>query len=125
MARVDLVTKQSDGSPNWVEFRDKLMALDKFAVEEVATVTVGDSGGNKVSMLAMQNDMRNALLGRVITGWSFPAPIPSANGFQAADVAIGSVMTLKDYRALAKEIEPLMEEIEGRDLPDPKSPASD
>ncbi len=120
MARVDLVSKQGDGDPHWVEFRDQLMALDKFAVEEVATVTVGD-GGNKVSMLAMQNDMRNALLGRIITSWSFPAPIPSANGFQAADTAIGSVMTLKDYRVLAKAVQPLLDEIEGKDLPDPKN----
>ena len=123
--RVELITKQADGVPHWVEYRDQLMALDKFAVEEAATVTVGEGGGNRVSMLAMQNDMRNTLLGRVITSWSFPAPIPSSNGFQAADVAIGSVLNLKDYSVLAKAVEPLMDEIEGRDLPDPKSPSKE
>jgi hypothetical protein len=117
--RVDLVSKQADGTPHWVEFRDQLMALDKFEVDEAATVTVGD-GANKVSMLAMQNDMRNALLGRIITAWSFPAPIPSANGFQAADKAIGSVLSLKDYRELVKAVKPLMDDISDQEDSDPK-----
>jgi len=117
--RVDMPSRQADGTPHWVEYRDNLMAIDKFAVDEVATITMGDSG-NKVSALAMRNDMRNALLGRIITGWSYPTPIPSQNNFQAADVVIGNAMNLKDYGALAKEVEPLMDEIEGRELPDPK-----
>lgn len=117
--RTELPSKQADGTQNWVEYRDSLMAIDKFAVDEVATVLVGD-GGNKVSALAMRNDMRNALLGRIISAWSFPVPIPRDNNFQAADVVIGNAMNLKDYGVLAKAIEPLMDEIEGRDQPDPK-----
>lgn len=117
--RVDMPSKQADGTPHWVEYRDNLMAIDKFAVDEVATITMGDSG-NKVSALAMRNDMRNALLGRVIIGWSYPVPIPSQNNFQAADVVIGNAMNLKDYAALARAVEPLMDEIEGKELPDPK-----
>ena len=121
--RVELPSKQADGTPNWVEYRDSLMAIDKFAVDEVATVTMGENG-NKVSALAMRNDMRNALLGRIISAWSYPVPVPSANSFQAADVVIGSAMNLKDYAALSRAVEPLMDEIEGRELPDPKSPSS-
>jgi hypothetical protein len=122
--RVELPSKGQDDKPNWVEYRDSLMAVDKFAVDEVATVMMGE-GGNKVSALAMRNDMRNALLGRIITAWSYPVPIPKDNNFQAADIVIGNAMNLKDYAYLARAIEPLMDEIEGRDLPDPKSqPAS-
>ena len=117
--RVDMPSKQADGTPNWVEYRDNLMAIDKFAVDEVATITMGDAG-NKVSALAMRNDMRNALLGRIITGWSYPVPIPSQNNFQAADLVIGNALNLKDYAALARAVEPLMDEIEGKELPDPK-----
>lgn len=120
--RTELPSKQADGTRNWVEYRDNLMAIDKFAVDEVATVLMGD-GGNKVSALAMRNDMRNALLGRIISAWSFPVPVPKDNNFQAADVVIGNAMNLKDYSALAKAVEPLMDEIEGRDLPDPKTPS--
>jgi|SRR5712664_3371848 len=118
--RVDLPSKTADGTPNWVEYRDSLMAMDKFAVDEVATVVMGE-GGNKVSALAMRNDMRNALLGRIISAWSYPVPIPRDNNFQAADIVIGNALNLKDYAALAKAVEPMMEEIEGRDLPDPKT----
>lgn len=117
--RVDMPSKQADGTPNWVEYRDNLMAIDKFAVDEVATITMGDAG-NKVSALAMRNDMRNALLGRIITGWSYPVPVPSQNNFQAADIVIGNALNLKDYAALARAVEPLMDEIEGKELPDPK-----
>ena len=120
--RADMPSKQADGTQNWVEYRDSLMAIDKFAVDEVATVTMGD-GGNKVSALAMRNDMRNALLGRIISAWSYPVPIPRDNNFQAADIVIGNAMNLRDYAALAKAVEPLMDEIEGRDLPDPKTPS--
>ena len=118
--RADMPSKQADGTPNWVEYRTELLAIDKFAVDEVATVTMGE-GGNKVSALAMRNDMRNALLGRIISAWSYPVPIPKDNNFQAADIVIGNAMNLKDYSALAKAVEPLMDEIEGRDLPDPKT----
>jgi hypothetical protein len=34
-------------------------------------------------------------------------------------------MDLDDYAALAREIEPLMDRISGRDLPDPKKQQSD
>ena len=117
--RIDLPSKMADGTHNWVEYRDKLMAIDKFAVDEVATIVMGDAG-NKVSALAMRNDMRNALLGRIITAWSYPVPVPKDNNFQAADIVIGNAMDLKDYAALAKAVEPLMDEIEGKELPDPK-----
>ena len=121
--RVEMPSKQADGTPHWVEYRDSLMSIDKFAVDEVATVVMGEAG-NKVSALAMRNDMRNALLGRIISAWSYPVPVPKDNNFQAADIVIGNAMNLKDYSALAKAVEPLMDEIEGRDLPDPKNPSA-
>jgi hypothetical protein len=64
--------------------------------------------------------MRNALLGRIITAWSYPAPIPSKNSFQAADIVIGETMNLEDYAALEEAIQPLMDLINGTREPDPK-----
>jgi hypothetical protein len=119
MARAELPSKQADDTPNWVEYRDRLMSLDRFEVQEVALVSVGD-GVSRTSFLALQNDMRNALLGRIITAWSFPAPIPSANAFLAADKAIGGVLDLDDYAALEDAVQPLMDKIAGRNTPDPK-----
>lgn len=99
-------------SGNWVEIRDKLMAIDRFAVQEVALVELGDKG--RASLLALNNDMRNALLGRIITGWSFSSPIPSQNSFAAADVVIGNAMDVDDYAELEKAVEPFMESIAGK-----------
>lgn len=119
MARVELPGKQADGTPHWVEYRDQLRALDRFAVQEVASVEVGE-GKNRANFYAMANDMRNALLGRIITAWSYPVPVPSQNHFQAPDVVIGEAMSLEDYAALEEAVEPLMELIAGRALPAPK-----
>ena len=104
----------------WAEIRTDLRAKDRFAVQDVATVEVGE-GRNRAS-LEMQNDMRNALLGRIITAWSYPVPIPE-NGLQAADVVIGDAMDLDDYGALEEAVEPLMDKIEGRKTADPKKPS--
>ncbi len=111
-------------SGGWVEYRDKLKASDRFAVQAVVSVELGDGNRNRAAFLEMQNDMRNALLGRVITDWSYPVPIPANDSFRAADMVIGDAMDLEDYAALEKEVEPLMELISGRNLPDPKKPAT-
>jgi hypothetical protein len=106
----------------WVEIREDLKAKDRFAVQDVATLEVGE-GRNKASLYGMQNDMRNALLGRIITAWSFPVPVPSQNSFAAADVIIGDALDLDDYGVLAEEVEPLMDKIQGRKTTDPKKPS--
>jgi hypothetical protein len=103
----------------WVEIREDLKARDRFEVQSVAMLEVGE-GRNKAALYEMQNDMRNALLGRIITSWSYGVPVPSANSFAAADVIIGEAMDLDDYAVLADEVEPLMDKIQGRKAPDPK-----
>lgn len=104
----------------WVEYRDKLMAGDRFMVQAVAKVEVDQATSvSRTSFLEMANDQRNALLGRIITAWSFPAPTPSQAG-QPADLVIGNVMDLDDYAALEEAVEPLMAKIGGRREPDPK-----
>ena len=120
MAKIDLP------SGAWIEYRDQLKALDRFAVQAVAKVQLGAGTDEKrtASFLEMQNDMRNALLGRIITAWSYPLPIPG-NGLAAADVVIGEAMDLDDYAALEKAVEPLMDKISGRGQADPKKPSSD
>jgi hypothetical protein len=123
--RIELPSLKADGEHNWVDIRDRLMSLDRFAVQEVASIDVTGEGKSKANFYAMANDMRNALLGRIITAWSFPVPIPSQNHFQAADVVIGSALDLDDYAAVEKAVEPLMDKISGRDLPDPKKPSGD
>ena len=105
MAKVELP------SGAWVEYREQLKASDKFSVHDAVTLEIRE-GGNRAS-LGMVNDQRNALLGRIITGWSYSVPIPSQNSFQAADVVIGDVMDIEDYNALAEAVQPLLEKISG------------
>ncbi len=112
MPRIEMPSKQADGSSNWIEYREDLRVKDRLAVQEVAKVQISEDG-NSVSMMAMENDMRNALLGRIITGWSYPFPIPANNSFVAADVAIGD-MDLDDYAALEAAVQPFMDKISGR-----------
>ena len=108
----------------WVEIREDLKARDRFDVQAVAKLEVGE-GKNKAALYEMQNDMRNCLLGRIITAWSYAVPVPSANSFQAADVVIGDAMDLDDYAVLADEVEPLMDKIAGRKAAaDPKKPSA-
>lgn len=110
-------------SGNWVEYRDQLKAMDRFAVQDAVMLEFRE-GGNRAS-LGMINDQRNALLGRIITKWSYPGPVPSENSFQAADVVIGDAMDLDDYNALADAVQPLLEKISGTTVKgDPKKQPS-
>lgn len=111
-------------SGNWIEMRDKLLAADRFAVQAVARVELGDKN-NSASFLEMQNDMRNCLLGRIISKWSFPGPTPAEDSFRAADMVIGETMDLDDYAALEEAVEPFMEKIAGKSRPDDKSRRAD
>jgi hypothetical protein len=131
MARVELpsLREGSDTEHNWVEYREQLKASDRFAVQDAIFIDSKD-GNNRMS-LGIGNDIRNALLGRVITGWSFGSPIPAqVKDIAAADVVIGDAMDLDDYNALSDAVQPLVDKVQGtakkKELKaDPKStPAS-
>lgn len=111
-------------SGGWVEYRDQLKASDRFAVQAAAKLEYGTAGERTAAVLEMVNDQRNALLGRIITTWSFPVPVPAQNSFAAADVIIGDALDLDDYAALEEAVQPLMDKIAGRGLPDPKKQPS-
>lgn len=105
-------------SGGWVEYREKLMAGDKFAVQDAISVEFKD-GVNRAS-LGTVNDQRNALLGRIITNWSYGQTPDQLKDLQAADVVIGNAMDLDDYNALADAVEPLLGKITGAAVKDPK-----
>lgn len=107
-------------SGGWVEYRDKLMAGDKFAVQDAITVEFKD-GVNKTS-LGTVNDQRNALLARIITNWSYGQTPEQLKDLQAADKVIGSVMDLDDYNVLCEAVEPLLDKVMGNAVKDPKKP---
>ena len=100
MARIELP------SGNWIEYRETLMAADKFAVQDAIVLTITAGASQEVTG-ALQMKMRNALLRQIITGWSYPDPLPSMNG--GAD--IGMTLDLDDYNALEEATETLLEKV--------------
>lgn len=111
-------------SENWVEVRDKLMAGDKFAVQDAITFNINSEGRAEAISGGMQNWMRNALLTQIITAWSFGEPIPNQHpqvtlamakspieGIHAAASVIGTVLDIDDYNVVADHVEPLLEKV--------------
>lgn len=123
MPRVTLPSKQADGEPNWVDLKspDDFMAADLFALHRAVRIKQSAAGDFDFSPQEQGDDRVNAFLGTAITAWSFPSPIPSQMGVAAADVVIGRVMRAKDWAVLRKAAQPLMDELEGEGMPDPKS----
>ena len=124
MPRIELPSKQADGTQNWVEVAspDDLMAETLFAIHRAVRITSGAGGDTSYSPREMEDDSVNAFLGHAITGWSFPAPIPSQMNAAPADKVIGRAMTGKDWSSLKNQDKPLMDELEGADRESPKPP---
>jgi hypothetical protein len=104
MARVELP------SGGWVEYRENLTVQDRIAANSALSFRFepGPDGTEVRTMTGGSDDrMRIALLGRIITAWSFPGvPPPSSNIADPADL-IGSVLDLDDYEAVCDAIAPL------------------
>ena len=98
-------------SGGYIEFRDSLIAKDKFKVQKSLKFKVKDGQEQEVSG-GITNDMRNALLAELITAWSLGAPLPSAD-LKAGMAAIDD-MDIDDYNALQEEVEPLLEKVSFR-----------
>lgn len=103
-----------------VTMRDKLTAKDKFAVQRAAVVEVNPATGvQELRGAALINDMRNALLARLIESWTVEGiGIPSAQA-DALDE-----LDIDDYLALAEAVEPLMQKIVSGGVPNPPRPST-
>jgi hypothetical protein len=110
----------------WVEYREQLKAKDRFAAQDAAIMSLNTEGDARISGLAIQNSIRNALLASIITQWSYDHPVPSKNDFvEDKENYIGEIMDLDDYNYLAQQVEPLMTKVAGTVVADPKKqPAS-
>lgn len=96
-------------SEGWIEYRTDLKANDKFAVQDAIVLELGDGETRKVHG-GTSNTMRNALLARIITAWSYPGiPIPSQN--IAGIDTIGDTLDIDDYNALAEAVNELLEKV--------------
>lgn len=93
-------------SGDWVEYREQIDLFDKFEVARAMKFET--EKGKPSAVLGAQNDGRNAMLGRLITAWSYQVPIPEKNSFAAADKVMTGVMSIDDYDELTEEVEPLL-----------------
>jgi len=123
MPRVTLPSKQADGSPNWVDLKDPddWMAADLFAIHKAVRIRQNANGDMDFSNQEMADDRVNAFLGSAITGWSFPSPTPAQMNAAAADVVLGKTLRAKEWATLRLAALPLISELEGDGLPEPKS----
>jgi hypothetical protein len=96
-------------SGGWIEYRTDLKANDKFAVQDAIIIELSDGDTRKVHG-GTSNLMRNALLARIITAWSYEGiPVPAMN--IAGVETIGDTLDIDDYNALAEEVNPLLEKV--------------
>ena len=116
MPRTELVSKQADGTPNWVEWRDSVMSAVRFDVKDAvkSTIRAGDDG-QAVQEIPGANDERQrmALWYHLITDWSFAEkgiPIPSLNaaGKDGAAELFLATLTDDDYDKLTEETQPIL-----------------
>jgi hypothetical protein len=96
-------------SGSWIEYRTSLKAADKFAVQDAIILEFTEGEARKVRG-GTSNTMRNALLARIITAWSFEGiPIPSLN--IAGVDTLGDTLDIDDYNALSEEVSELLEKV--------------
>jgi hypothetical protein len=96
---------------NWIELRDadELRTGDKLAVKRALKLP-RDENGMIVTTSAITDEQRIAMLGRIITAWSYEGrPIPSEA--MSPESAIEQ-LSIKTYDALCDAIKPHMEAIE-------------
>lgn len=86
-------------SGSTVKMRDKLIAKDKFAVQAAIRLSTDTATGLQETQGGLVNDMRNALLKRVII-----SDTPVTDEWL-------SELDIDDYNALAEAVEPFMSKI--------------
>jgi len=124
MPRITLPSKQADGETNnYVDLceLDDLLGEDLLIIGHAVKIKSGPGGETEYSPKDMEHDRLNAFLGRTITGWSFPAPIPAQNNVAPADLVISRAMRIRDYAALLGAAKPFLAELDALEAQDPKS----
>jgi hypothetical protein len=119
--RIELFsTNPADGQANWIDVREAIKGGDIFAVREAAVVPLDDEGrAAAMSFQAMDDAQFIALFHRVVTAWSFPAPLPIPSA--AAARSLLSDLEADDMKKVRAEMKPLLDKVKDDSLPDSKS----
>ena len=121
--RIELYTTGPDGTPNWIEIRDKIKGGDIYAVHDASEVPVDPVTGQTttISYQKLDDAQFNALFQRLVTGWSFQVPLP---GSVAAAKSVLSDLDGDDWNKVRAEMDPLLKKVKSGELPDPKTPST-
>jgi len=111
----------------WIELRDSVDTGDYYAVQSAVDleITADPESGTTVTRLPGDHNLRrtDALLERVIVAWSFAEqgiPVPSQN-LAGRDTVRSVVTDIDDFLALAAAVEPLLEKVNPRRRPNPRT----
>src|SRR5512135_1919175 len=118
--RIELLSiNPADGQPNWIEIRTAIKGGDIFAVREAAVVPLDEDGrAASMSFQAMEDNQLIALFQRVVTGWSFPPPLPIPSVKASRELL--SDLEGRDLKKVRAELKPLLDLVKD-DGPDSKS----
>jgi len=108
-------------SGSWVEVRDRLQGGDRTAVNTLVRITV-KQGDDRIEQEVggdLTDRMHDTLLANIITGWSYPEPIPSQGGGVDAVAALD----LDDYLELHAKTDALLKRVTAK-LPNRETPAA-
>ena len=118
--RIELFSTGPDGQPNFIEVRDRIKGGDIFAVREAAIVPLDEEGrAAAMSFQAMDDNQFIALFHRVVTAWSFQAPLPIPS--VAAARSLLSDLEADDLKKVRAELRPLLDKVKDDGPVDPKS----
>lgn len=98
---------------NWADLKEvsELRRADRSAVNK-AIVFEGDPvSGRPVVRASMDDDMADAVLAAVVTNWSLPLPLPSA------DLKSLGALTLAQDDRLREAIQPHLDALRGKNTP--------
>lgn len=105
-------------SGGWADLREELKGSDSKAARKAVVYTVDDEG-RRVMNAGSDDDMRDALLARIITAWSFEERgiLPPSKNPLAGPEHIADTLSDEDYAALHEAVTPLLNKAAGRPNP--------
>ena len=109
-------------SGGWAELRDKLLAKDKFSVQNAISVPMDNRGQIRDVSGSVMTLMETALMTRLLESWSLDDPLPgshscpecmgnSALWHQHVADYIGETLELDDFNALETIISPMLDKV--------------
>lgn len=100
------------GGSDWADLKEvgELRRGDRRAVNEMISFETSKAGGPLIRA-SLDDDMRSAVLQRVVENWSLPLPLP---GKAPASL---DLLTIEQDDALSEAVQPHLDAIRGRSAP--------